>query len=169
MKITVLLIMIICLFGCKPTGKVTEVKPSFIPQFIAGPTVIVYKTKADYNNLVPVILSDDKSRIVSFPHPDDVKTNDGFQKPTELLDNYLLDNRGINGNVAFLSYTYEEYSQLKNVPELSELFNKIIDNNPLFEMCNCGAKTAFEDVEMQINTLIKNNELNNVCRTLYKK
>jgi hypothetical protein len=39
----------------------------------AQPHLLVYKTKGDYKNYVPVMLSDDKSRIISYPDPKDIK------------------------------------------------------------------------------------------------
>ena len=45
---------------------------------MASPPVIVYKTRNDYFDKVPVILSEDKTRIVSFPDPLDLKINGNF-------------------------------------------------------------------------------------------
>lgn len=64
--------------------------------------VIVYKTKSDYFNLVPVVLSDDKSKIISYPSPTDINSS---LLPTKLKNGYLIDNKGIQPNVAFLSFT----------------------------------------------------------------
>ncbi len=41
----------------------------------AGPPALVYKTRADYDKLVPVIMNDAKTVIVSYPHPNDVKNS----------------------------------------------------------------------------------------------
>jgi hypothetical protein len=100
-----------------------------------GPQTIVYKTKKDYYNLVPVLLSDDKTEIISYPHPIDIKVGDTYVTPTKLNEGYLLDNRGIGKNVAFLNMTYEQYSKLDRVPTLEELQNMIVDKNPLEVMC----------------------------------
>ena len=79
-----------------------ETKTDFVLVFASGPPVLVYKTKANYNNLVPVILSDGKTEIVSYPHPKDLIKGSRFPLPFILNDGYLLDNRGIGKNVAFL-------------------------------------------------------------------
>ncbi|MDR2009304.1 MAG: hypothetical protein LBQ22_02335 [Bacteroidales bacterium] len=158
--------------GCR-SGKQTtnpdvtdEIKPS---QMLIGPPLIIYKTKADYNNLVPVLLSDDKSEIISFPHPSDLKDGNALLTPTVLKDGYLLDNRGINENVAFLRYTYEEYSQMKTMPSINELYNNIVEKDPLTELCRCGLRTSYENPEKQINQLIEEEKLDTKCNKVVRK
>src|SRR5690606_8395697 len=119
----------------------------FTPNFGAGSPVLIYKTKADYNNLVPVILSDDKKEIISYSHPNDLKSGNTFLQPLTLHDGYLLDNKGIGKNVAFLKINYEDYSKLSEVPTLKELHALIIDKDPLIELCDCGVKNAFTNIE----------------------
>lgn len=138
----------------------------FVPVFSTGPQLLVYKTKADYNNLVPVILSDDKTTIVSYPHPKDIIVGSGYPLPTLLNNGYLLDNRGIGKNVAFLKMTYEDYSKLKDTPTLKELYSLIIDKDPLTELCNCGVKTASDNSVIHLNKLIDNNKLRTTCKTI---
>lgn len=136
------------------------------PVYSPGPHMLVYKTKADYNNLVPVILSSDKSEIVSYPHPNDIKSGNEFQVPVLLHNGYLLDNRGIGENVAFLRLTYKEYSDLKEVPSLNELFGLIIDKDPLTELCDCGMKSASTDQIKQLNELIDSNKIRTACKVI---
>lgn len=95
---------------------------------MAMPRVVIYKTKADYSNLVPVTMNDDKTKIVSYPDPIDVKTG---KRPTALNDGYLLDNFGISKNTVYTDYTYEEYAALEKVPEMDTLLQHIIERNPL--------------------------------------
>ncbi|MBN2683025.1 MAG: hypothetical protein JXR58_10995, partial [Bacteroidales bacterium] len=45
------------------------------------PPIIIYKTKKDYYNNVPVILSDDKTKIVSFPDIRDLRNGDSLKLP----------------------------------------------------------------------------------------
>ena len=125
----------------------------------AGPQAIVYKTKADYYNNVPVTLSEDKSEIVSYPGIKDVYFKGQLAYPTKLNDGYLLDNRGIDSNVAFLKYTYEQYSTLENTPSSEELFNNILDKDPISEMYNCGSKFDFKDIVNELNEDIDNHKL----------
>ncbi len=137
---------------------------SFEPQFIPGPSAIVYKTKNNYNDLVAVILSDDKSEIISYPAPSDVKKEGYNPNPTILKNGYLLDNRGINPNVAFINLTYQQYGELKEVPTLKKLFEMIVDKDPLLEMCNCGNRDSILNTEAKLNYLITKNLLNDKCK-----
>ena len=79
------------------------------------PGCIVYSTRGDYLDLVPIGLRDNKTKVSYVADPTDLYyiTGNGdtiiFGKPTRLVNNYLLDNRGIWTNVAFLNITYEEY------------------------------------------------------------
>ena len=163
-------ILLLAILSCKTNQKAvqtnTDNKQDFTPQYTPGLHVVVYKTKANYNNLVPVELSDDKTKIVSYPSPSDVKTETGYQTPTLLNNGYLLDNRGIGKNVAFLKTTYEEYSKLQTLPTLSDLYNMIIEKDPLTELYDCGNKIAFKDVKLQINQWIDNNKLRTSCKVI---
>ncbi len=167
-----LILAIILLFtlSCNSNSKVSQAptvsETEFIPVFASGPPVLIYKTKANFDSLVPVILSDDKSEIVSYPHPDDLKSGNIFLFPSLLSGGYLLDNRGIGINVAFLKFTYEEYSKLENIPSLKELYSSIIEKDPLIELCNCGIKSAFTDVNSQVNSLIESKKLRTSCKVL---
>ena len=128
--------------------------------------VIIYKTNADYYNNVPVIMSDDRKDIISYPDIKDVFYNGQLAYPTRLENGYLLDNRGIGKNVAFLKYTYEEYSKLPSTPSKDELLKTIITKEqPLKELYRCD-KFPRRDVKM-LNELIKKG-LPNVCGDLMK-
>ena len=126
---------------------------------VASPSVFIYKMRKDYSQNVPVILSSDKKTIVSYPHPRDVYTNGQLALPTPLKNGYWLDNRGINGNVAFLSYTYEEYAALTDVPSLDILYKKIVDKDPITEMWNCGRRHNYRDLINDLNEIIVNNKM----------
>ncbi len=117
--------------------------------------VIVYKTKADYNNLVPVTLDETHTRIVSYPHPADLKHSlSGYTTPTELNNGYLLDNRGVGKNTAFLNYTYEEYAALPDAPSMEEMMARIVDKNPFIELWNCGSAGEYKERVTELNRLI---------------
>lgn len=156
-----LIIVFVILSACKGQNKVT-----FTPDFITSPPTLVYKTKANYNNLVPVLLSEDKKEIISYPAPSDLKVNGSYALPIVLNKGYLLDNRGIGINVAFLKITYEEYSKLEKAPSLKELYKLIIDNDPLIELCNCGNNKVFTNKTKQINNIIDANKLRTICRPI---
>ncbi|MEG1540094.1 MAG: hypothetical protein RR383_09150 [Muribaculaceae bacterium] len=100
----------------------------------ALPQIAIYKTVKPYTNNVPVTLDDAHSKIVSYPAPTDIYFNGTLAKPTPLKNGYWLDNRGINKNTAFTSYSYEEYSKLAEAPSMQELMEHIIDKNPITEI-----------------------------------
>ncbi|PSR52553.1 hypothetical protein AHMF7605_02935 [Adhaeribacter arboris] len=122
--------------------------------FSAGPPTIVYKTKQDYTNKVAVILTPDKTEIASYPHPQDIAKRGNKVQPLLLADGYLLDNQGINQNVAFTSYTFEQYAALPQTPSMEELKSRIIDKEPLQFMCHCGNRNQFTSLEATMNDLI---------------
>jgi hypothetical protein len=130
----------------------------------ATPQAIVYKTVKDYNRLVPVVMNQERTKIVSYPAPSDIYYNGKLAMPTVLQDGYLLDNRGIDENTVFLTYTYEEYSRLSEAPPLSELINKIQDRHPLAEIIYCGERNQYKDEVKELNELIKKNFPN--CRRI---
>lgn len=166
----IIFITLAFLIGCKSNNTMKKTRNEnadrFVLQYIPGPQALVYKTKKDYNNLVPVLLSDDKSEIILYPHPKDLMIGSGYPLPTSLNNGYLLDNRGIGKNVAFLKLTYQEYSEFKSLPALDELYGYIIDKNPLTELCDCGNKTIFSDLRKQLNQLIDKGMLRKTCKTI---
>lgn len=127
--------------------------------------VIIYKTKVDYNKNVPVIMSEDKKDIISYPDIKDVYYNGQLAFPTRLERGYLLDNRGISKNTAFLKYTYEEYSRLSETPSKDILKSMILDINPLLEIysCNSISKSNIEELNKYINQ-----GLPGICKDLLK-
>lgn len=160
MKSILILIMIVfAMPGCKPMQKNGDKNVPSVPAkttefFAALPHVIIYKTKKDYSHRVPVILSEDKTQILSYPHPADLVLGDKLALPMPLHKGYLLDNRGIGKHVAFLKYTYEAYSKLKDAPSIEELQQNILDRDPLLELWDCGKKTYFRDLEKDLNECI---------------
>lgn len=122
-------------------------------------STLVYKTKTNYNNLVPILLSDDKTEIVMYPAPTDVYYQGKLALPTQLKQGYLLDNRGIGKNVAFIKLTYKEYSKLKKAPSLKELYTMIVDKEPLLEIYNCGNRENFSNLIEQLNQIIEEGKL----------
>ena len=159
-RLTALTVIAFCSANCS-LGR-----QDFVPSYTIGPATVVYKTKADYSNNVPIALSEDKMSVVSFPDPKDLEHNGKYATPTKLKNGYLLDNRGIGKNVAFLKMTYAEYAALTAPPSPKELMTMIADKDPLTELCNCGNKNAIPNPEKQMNQLIKKKQLRKVCRVV---
>jgi len=120
----------------------------------ALPPCIIYKTKADYSKQVPVGMSEDKKSIVSYPDVKDVMINGSYPYPLPLEDGFLLDNKGIGPDVAFLDYTYEAYSRLPKTPDAAELMKHILVKNPLTAMYRCGSKSQYRNIEAELNVII---------------
>ena len=114
---------------------------------------------------VPVTLSADKSRIVSYPDSKDIYYNGKLSVPTLLAHGFLLDNRGIGAQVAFLDYTYEEYSKLSAAPHAADLMSLLKDKDPLLEMYQCGQRSQYSDIEKELNDLITSGKLGS-CKKL---
>jgi hypothetical protein len=156
-------------YSCKESKKVNsaskppqmEKQTSESGSGIVRPPVLIYKTNKDYKNNVPVNLTADRRSIASYPDIRDIYYNGVIAYPTVLEQGYLLDNRGIGPNVAFLDYTYEQYQKLGQTPDPEELMKHVIDNDPLKELysCNCEKDTAF------LNKLIGTGSLMN-CKKL---
>ena len=149
----------VLLFSCSP-------KLAPVGQASANPQVVVYKTKADYHDLVPVTLSADKSKIVAYPAPVDVVINGKYNYPSKLKRGFLLDNRGINMNAAFLDITYEEYAKLSSV-DVNMLFSHIKDNAPFTALYMCGDRYSFKDIVTNLNEKITSGKIEE-CKCLIK-
>lgn len=152
--------------GCRSAQEHVHSDSTVVPQFVPGPPTMVYKTSGMYDNNVIVLLNDDRTKVVSYPDPADIRGASGYPIPIRLANGYLLDQRGINKNAAVLTITYQEYARLERAPSRSELFAMILDSNPLIELCDCGTRTAFTSVESQLNALIQNNVLRTTCRVV---
>ncbi|MCK5824123.1 MAG: hypothetical protein KAG96_01820 [Ichthyobacteriaceae bacterium] len=124
--------------------------------------LVIYKTKADYSNNVPVVMDSSKTKIISYPSMRDVLYNGKVVSPISLKENYLLDNLGVNTNSVYTSYTLKEYSELSVVPTLDVLMKSIIDDDPFLEMFSCGKRNNFTNVK-DVNVLIDDLKLNVNC------
>ncbi|MCB0769858.1 MAG: hypothetical protein KDC00_05580 [Flavobacteriales bacterium] len=131
-----------------------------------GPQVLVYSTREDHAQHVPVMLEEDGKTIASYPHPSDLKTANGLPVPTELGKGYLLDNRGIGRNVAFLDMSYAEYAALSTTPTLAELNDHIVDREPLLELYNCGPRTKYTDIAAELAKIVEADALGTRCKKL---
>lgn len=154
-RIIAIAIIIILIPSCRTNRGLTQTSSSDMQNIStsrqAGPPVIVYKTTRDFSKNVAVTMNQSRTQIVSYPDPSDVGD---FSRPTPLKNGYLLDNRGINENVAFLRYTYDEYSRLPSLPSMSELLAAVIEKYPLAEMIRCGTRYQYKNIVEEISVLI---------------
>ena len=154
------LIVVIFLFNSCSSPTTSEKSVPIISGAVAstGPDLIIYQTRGDYNNLVPVILNDNKTELTSYPAPGDLKYKGKPATPGLLANGFLLDNRGITSNVAFLSITYDEYMALKKTPSRTELMEWIIDKDPLLVIYNCGKRQLYKNEIEELNIYLLDND-----------
>lgn len=125
----------------------------------ALPPLIIYRTKGDYQFMVPVMLNDEKTEVVSFPAPTDMFYQGELAIPVNLEQGYLLDIRGVGPNTAFLRMTYKTYSELDSAPSAADLYNLIFDKDPFLEMYICGNRgDKKQDIE-KANLTIREGKL----------
>jgi hypothetical protein len=125
----------------------------------AGPPVIVYKTVEDYSGYVAVMMNEEKTEIVSYPAPSDIRNQTNMGKPVKLDKGYLLDNRGISTNTVFLDISLTDYAMLQQPPSLEEMQRMIKRKEPFSEMYNLGVRGRFKDEVKEINRIIRANTL----------
>lgn len=158
-QILMLLILATSISSCSTKKATTTKKAAFTSQVgVTGPHVIIYKTRADYFDLVPVTLSPDNKKITGYPSHGDLVQGKNFRTPTRLNKGFLLDNRGINENVAFIDMTYEQYTmQMRPIPT-SELYLMLRDKDPLKEMYDMGKRSDYQDIVKELNALINSGQ-----------
>lgn len=145
-RIVIVLSILCCMFACKvhKDSNLSVMDSTFSMM----PKAVIYKTNGDYKDNVVVSVDKSGNRLLSFPGPRDVSSN---SSAIALGNGWLLDRQGgINDNSAFLSYTYEEYSKLGNVPSPSELIDRIIPDARVLEI---------KVLPISLNEAIKNPEL----------
>ena len=136
---------------------------------MAMPDVLVYKTKGNYQNLVPVMLSPDRKRVESYPDQVDVSGGSNGPQPVQLHKGYLLDKRGVSWHTAFLKLTYEEYAKLKEIPTPEELYKMIVDKNPLTELYDCGRREPINNMVHKFNDMIDEGKIKKKCTSIKRK
>ena len=126
--------------ACSQSGKTTQPGPAPAPTAIsmpstgsnaARPMAIVYSTDRDYTALVPIVMDDSRTRIVSYPDPKDLRHS---ALPTPLSDGYLLDLRGISPNTVFLTITCADYAAMPSPPSPDTLLAHISSLHPFTAM-----------------------------------
>lgn len=139
------------------------------PEALARPAkALIYQTRGNYANLVPVLLSADGQQIVSYPAPGDLRgPGNTYPTPIALTQGYWLDQRGIGLNVGFLRLTYAEYARLPASPSLDKLQSMLVDRDPLVKLCDCGPRAAYAaDPAAALTQLITSGQLGTRCKKL---
>lgn len=125
MKInSIVIVSALMLFSTSCRSQSAEMRNVERPGTGALPRAVIYQTNINVNDNVPVSVSADGNMLVSFPGPSDIGQ---FSTPISLAAGWLLDRRGgIGQNTRFLTYTYDQYSRLEQLPSVSALLEHII-------------------------------------------
>lgn len=133
---------ILFLMSCAPTVDLSQVD-------FDGPPTVIYKVSKDNLNLVPVVLNEDKTKVVAYPAPKDMYNPKGeLRFPTPLGKGYYLDQIGVGLNTAYTSLTIEDYAQMETPLKLDELFELVIEKDPFKKMYNLGNRKQYLDEEV---------------------
>lgn len=160
--------LMVLVHACQSNKKASnDNRALFQPQFTPGPPAIVYKTKKDYSNYVPVELSEDGKSIVSYPSREDIlMDSSSLLMPDQLSQSYYLDNRGISSRTVYLKMTLNEYAHLDTALSLQDMYGMILDKKPFESMCHCGNKSVFDSIVPQLNAIIEKDSLKQLCREI---
>jgi hypothetical protein len=94
-------------------------------------------------------------RITSFPDPADIRSQGKGVRPTGLNGGFLLDNRGIGPDVAYLSLTWEEYAAMNQAPNPETLSGLIAEKDPVVSMFRCHLPDRSEASIAKLNEMIR--------------
>ncbi len=128
--------------------------------------MVVYRTRTNVRDHVPIMLSEDGTAIVSYPDPSDLRAPGGLPLPFQLEQGWLLDRRGVGVHSAFLNMTYAEYAALDEPPSMIELAGALVDRDPITDMCDCGLRNAFNEPVAELDRIIRNDSLYIRCKRL---
>lgn len=135
------LVMTMVFTACETTTDLSHVD-------FSGPPTIIYKMKNDYSKLVPVVLNEDKTAIISYPAPKDLLDHQGHLRyPTQQERGYYLDELGVGVNTAYISISMDKYCHMIAVPSLDSLFSLVIDDDPFMKMYNLGNRKQYLDTQ----------------------
>lgn len=120
----------------------------------------IYKTRYNYSDLIPVVLNDSKSEILSMPTKEVLINNDGsINHPSQLSNGYLISHDfDFNKNIAFLDLTIEEYINSDKLPNAEEQIKYVKDFEPFRELYIFKCDKNKNPVE-EVNRLITSNKI----------
>jgi len=135
-----------------------------IMHFIPDSPVIIYTTRGDYSQFVPVRMNSERTEIIYYPQPSDLHHNGQPALPVRLNQGFWLDNFGIGPDVAFLKFDYRQYMLLQTPPPVEIMMRYILDARPLLAMYQCGYRFEYKDLIHDLNVLIERGLTN--CRRI---
>lgn len=140
-NIIVSILFILIIISCKTTSDIDYSKVDY-----DGIPTVIYKMKADYSNLVPVVLNEAKTEVIAYPGPKDLFNREGeLRLPLPLDRGFYMDEIGIGLNTAYISLTIDEYAHMIQAPLRDSLFKLIVDNDPFTKMYDLGHRKQYLD------------------------
>lgn len=137
MKTIIYVILAISVIACSSKNEVGQSDTNYASTVQKLPQTIIYKTKQDYSQFVPVQMDKERTKIVGYPSPQDLEKSGELQTPIILNKGFFLDRRGINANTVFIKVTYAEYAKMQKAPAISDMMEQIVDKYPFVEMYTC--------------------------------
>ncbi len=119
--------------------------------------LVIYKSKNDYSNLVPIHLSEDKQTVIGYPAPEDL-IQYGNKNAIQLENGFLIDLVGVSKNSVFTVFTMNDYQKMQP-PSLNDFKINIIDVDPFSEMYICNQNYTRTEIEQ----IIKDSTLSSIC------
>lgn len=157
---TLIFLFLVVSNGCKSSHKLSQPQTEQIPMKPAP--VVIYKTKANFDRLVPIAVAGEPPRLASYPDPTDLKFSDGsYRHPLHLKEGYLLDRKGVGPQTVFLRLTYEAYCA--QPPDPSTLLSLIAESDPMEEIWHCHLPYHSDALVDTLNHLITSQLLNRRC------
>lgn len=158
--ISITIVLMLLMGACKSTSDIDYSKVDY-----EGYPTVIYKMKADYSLLVPVMLNAEKNKIMAYPAPKDLFNKEGeLRFPIPLDKGFYLDEIGVSVNTAYLSLTIDKYSHMVQVPHIDSLFKLVVENDPFERIYNLGNRMQYIDKQELIKEIVTSGKYKN-----YKK
>lgn len=136
MKYIICILALLMLWSCSTNKTISNSSKPIVGVQKTAPQII-YKTKQDFSQNVPISMNKERTKITGFPAPSDIIINGVLQTPIQLEDGYFYDRRGISNNTVFIKLTYQAYSKLAKNPSIPQLMDLIIEKHPITEVYSC--------------------------------
>ena len=156
-RLVILLLTIVLISSCKTRREeplAAHVNHADITHFRPDSVLLIYKTRADYSQFVPVRMNAQRTEIIEVPHPSDFIHRGRLAFPVALNQGYWIDNQGITPDVAYLRFTIENYSKLDEPLSVEIMSRYILDAYPFLEMYQCGYRNEYKDIFREVNVLV---------------
>jgi hypothetical protein len=156
-RLFIFFIVISLFYSCKTRKEIPPaavVNHADIIHFRPDSPMVIYKTRSDYSQFVPVRMNAGRTEIIEVPHPSDFIYRGRLAFPVALNQGYWIDNQGITPDVAYLRFTIENYSKLDEPLSVEIMSRYILDAYPLLEMYQCGYRNEYRDIFREVNVLV---------------